>query len=109
MRQVVEHSEPEELEELEDFAYSIVEALNANQQLDMLRVLGPKYGLDPEGVAQMMLSLPEWPAINSKIYMHTVVPNLRRLGLITERTESDWRRIGVLYNGPTREAAAAQH
>jgi len=109
MRQVVEHSEPEELEELEDFAYSIVEALNANQQLDMLRVLGPKYGLDPEGVAQMMLSLPEWPAINSKIYMHTVVPNLRRLGLITERTESDWRRIGVLYNGPTPEPAAAQH
>jgi hypothetical protein len=106
MRQVVEQSEPEELAEMEDFAFSILEALNANQQLDMLRLLGPKYGLDPESVVQMMLSLPEWPAINSKIYMHTVIPNLRRLGLITERTESDWRRIGVLYNGQAERSAA---
>jgi hypothetical protein len=109
MRQVVEQSEPEELAEMEDFAFSILEALNANQQLDMLSVLGPKYGLDPESVVQMMLSLPEWPAINSKVYMHTVVPNLRRLGLITERTESDWRRIGVLYTGSAVEPAAASH
>jgi hypothetical protein len=31
--------------------------------------------------------------------MHTVIPNLKRLGLITERTESEYRRIGVLYSG----------
>ena len=29
--------------------------------------------------------------------MHTVVPNLRRLGLLTERTEDQYRRIGVVY------------
>jgi hypothetical protein len=97
MRQVVRESEPEELEEMEDFAFSILEALNANQQLDMLRLFGPKYGLDPDTVVQMMLSLPEWPMINSQVYMHTVVPNLKRLGLLTERTESEYRRIGVLY------------
>ena len=50
MRQVVKESTPEEMEEMEDFAFSILEALNANQQLDMLRLLGPKYGLDPETV-----------------------------------------------------------
>jgi len=97
MRQVVRESEPEELEEMEDFAFSILEALNANQQLDMLRQFGPKYGLDPGSVVEMMLSLPEWPFINSQVYMHTVIPNLKRLGLITERTESEYRRIGVLY------------
>ena len=32
--------------------------------------------------------MPEWPKINSEIFMHTVVPNLKRLGLITERTEA---------------------
>ena len=63
----------------------MLEALNANQQLDMLRVFGPKYGLDPDNVVQSTLALPEWPALNSEIYMHTVVPNLKRLGLITER------------------------
>ena len=33
-------------------AYNILETLNANQQLDMLNVLCPKYGLDPQAVVQ---------------------------------------------------------
>jgi hypothetical protein len=98
MRQVVRDCEPEELAEMEDFAFSILETLNANQQLDMLRLLGPKYGLDPDAVVQVFLNLPEWALVNSKIYMHTVVPNLKRLGLITERTEGDWRRLGMLHD-----------
>jgi len=98
MRQVVRDSEPEELAEMEDFAFSILETLNANQQLDMLRLLGPKYGLAPEAVVELFLNIPEWAKVNSKLYMHTVVPNLKRLGLITERTESDWRRLGMLYD-----------
>jgi len=97
MRQVVKESEPEELHEMEDFAFTILEALNANQQLDMLRLLGGKYGLDAENVTQSTLALPQWQAINSEIYMHTVVPNLKRLGLITERTEDEYRRIGILF------------
>ena len=100
MRQVVKDSTKEELEEMEDFAFSILETLNANQQLDMLRLLGPKYGLDPETVVEMVLGLPEWPVINSEVFMHTVVPNLKRLGLITERTESGWRRVGMLHERP---------
>ena len=97
MRQVVRDSSREELEDMEDFAFAIIEALNANQQLDMLRLLGPKYGLDPDSVVQSTLALPEWPALNSEIFMHTVVPNLKRLNLITERTEDAYRRIGVVY------------
>ena len=97
MRRLVKESTPEEMAEMEDFAFSILECLNANQQLDMLRVFGPKYGLDPENVVQMTHSLPEWPALNSEIYMHTVVPNLKRLGLITERTEADYRRLGMMH------------
>jgi hypothetical protein len=97
MRQVVKECTPEERTEMEDFAFSILEALNANQQLDMLRLLGPKYGLDPENVVQSTLALPQWPAINSEIFMHTVVPNLKRLGLITERTEDAYRRTGIVY------------
>jgi hypothetical protein len=97
MRQVVRESEPEELIEMEDFAFSILEALNANQQLDMLRIFGPKYGLEPDAVVQSMLQMPEWPALNSKVFMHTVVPNLKRLGLITERTEAEYRRVGIMH------------
>jgi hypothetical protein len=97
MRQVVRDSTTEELEEMEDFAFGILEALNANQQLDMLRLLGPKYGLDPDNVVLSTLALPEWPVINSEVFMHTVVPNLKRLGLLTERTEDAYRRVGIVY------------
>ncbi|MBI1815938.1 MAG: hypothetical protein HYR72_13245 [Deltaproteobacteria bacterium] len=97
MRQVVKDCTPEELREMEDFAFAILEALNANQQLDMLRLLGPKYGLDPDNVVQSTLAMPEWPALNSEIFMHTVMPNLFRLGLITERTEPEYRRIGMIH------------
>jgi hypothetical protein len=46
MRRVVKEATDPERAEMEDWAFSILEALNANQQLDMLQVLGPKYGID---------------------------------------------------------------
>ena len=97
MRRTVKDATPEEMIEMEDFAYDILETLNANQQLDMLHDLGPKYGLDPDGVAQMVLQSPEWPKFNSDIFMHTVIPNLARLGLITERTESKYRARAMMF------------
>jgi hypothetical protein len=109
MRQVVTESTPEEMEEMEDFAFNILETLNANQQLDMLRMIGPKYGLDPDTIVQMMLALPDWQKINSEVFMHTVVPNLARLGLITERTEDRYRKIGVLHGAKYDIAAARAH
>ena len=44
---------------MEDWAFSILEALNANQQLDMLQVLGPKYGIDGENLMRLMAGAPE--------------------------------------------------
>ena len=63
----------------------------------MLRLFGPKYGLDPDNTTMMAMASPQWPMFNSEIYMHTVIPNLMRLGLITERTESEYRRVGILF------------
>jgi hypothetical protein len=96
MRRTVRDATPEELIEMEDFAFQVLEAFNANQQMDMLRDLGPRYDLDPENVVQMVLQTPNWAELNSELFMHTVVPNLVRLGLVTERTESHYRKIGVL-------------
>ena len=96
MRRLVRESSPEMLAELEDFAFGILETLNANQQLDMLRRFGPKYGIEPEAVVQFMHGLDEWPVINSEAFMHTVMPNLMRLGLVTERTEPQYRERGML-------------
>jgi len=98
MRRIVQESTPEEMHEMEDFAYGILETLNANQQLDMLRLFGHKYDLDPDNVVQMMHSLDQWGFINSEPFMHTVIPNLKRLGLITERTEQKYRDRGILFD-----------
>ena len=48
-----------------------------------------------------MRSLPNWAALNSEVYMHTVMPNLIRLGLITERTEARYRKLGILSDTRT--------
>ena len=96
MRRVVKRSNEAEMQRMEDWAFAVLEALNANQQLDMLRVLGPKYGIEPDAVVGMAMSLPEWKDFNSQPFMHTVVPNLQRLGLITERTESQWLERGMM-------------
>jgi hypothetical protein len=98
MRRVVKDAEPEQMAEMEDWAFSILEALSANQQLDMLRVLGPKYDLDPENLTRVIVALPNFADLNSLPFMHTVVPNLQRLGLITERTEAGWRKAAMLVD-----------
>lgn len=97
MRRTVKEATEEEMAEMEDFAFKILEALNANQQLDMLNVLGPKYGIDGKTVVQMAMGLDNWAEINSELFMHTVVPNLVRLGLITERTEHKYREVGIVW------------
>ena len=107
MRRLVKEADPETLRELEDFAFNILDALNANQQLDMLHRFGPKYGLDPEAVVQATHSWDQWSFINSEPYMHTVVPNLVRLGLITERTEQQYRDRGILHGDHLTTARSA--
>lgn len=104
MRRVVKDAEPEQLHTMEDWAFEILEALNAGQQLDMLRLFGPRYGIDPEMATRMALAMPNFAEFNSLIYMHTVIPNLKSLGLITERTESQWRKLGMMTDKRTDAA-----
>jgi hypothetical protein len=96
MRRTVREATPDEMAEMEDFSFNVLETLNANQQLDMLRDLCPKYGLDPENVVLMLLGQENWAEFNSEVFMHTVIPNLARLGLITERTEAKYRACGIM-------------
>ena len=60
----------------------------------------------PTNVTQMFVSLPNFAELNSMPYMHTVVPNLRNLGLITERTEGRWRELGMMVESAGREGRA---
>jgi hypothetical protein len=103
MRRVVKDASTEEMAEMEDWSFGILEALNANQQLDMLKLIGPKYDIDPAMTTQMVTSMPNFADFNSIIYTHTVVPNLKKLGLLTERTEGMWRAQGMISDNPATE------
>ena len=105
MRRVVRDAEPEQRDEMEDWAFSILEALNANQQLDMLHLLGPKYGIDPDVVTAGFLASPQFTEFNSLPYMHTVIPNLKNLGLITDRTRDRWKELGMMTEKRNSESA----
>lgn len=96
MRRVMADADESQKRELEDWAFAVLEALNAAQRLDLLKTLGPKYGIDPERLTKHMLGLPEYALWNSQLYMHTVMPNLVRLGLVTERTEPAYRKLAIL-------------
>lgn len=110
MRRVVAEASQEERDHMEDWAFKVLEALNADQNLGMLHALGPKYGIDPDQVTEAMLVMPEWREINSEAYMHTVVPNLLRLGLITDRTRDQWIDCGMLVESqPTGKSGAAEN
>lgn len=93
---------------MEDWALGLLETLNADQNLTMLRELGPKYGIDAEAVAMGMLAAPNWAEMNSPVYMHTVVPNLVRLGLISERTRTRWQQLGMLSDVAKAQAGPAE-
>jgi hypothetical protein len=44
-----------------------------------------------------MQSIEQWGFLNSEPFMHTVMPNLKRLGLVTERTEQKYRDVGIVW------------
>jgi hypothetical protein len=99
MRKIVRDSSQEEMHEMEDWAFGILETLNANQQLDMLHHLAPKYGFEPDIIVSAFTKMDNFAELNSMPYMHTVVPNLLRLGLITDRTQDHWMRLGMMTDG----------
>lgn len=96
MRRIVLDASEREMHEMEDWAFGILETLNANQQLDMLRTLAPKYGFEPELIVAGFTQMENFGELNSRPYMHTVVPNPLRLGLITDRTQGHWMRLGMM-------------
>ena len=64
-----------------------------------LEVAEHRSGIDPEITIQMITSMPNFAEFNSLAYMHTVIPNLKNLGLITERTRDQWLKLGMMTPG----------
>ena len=82
------------------------ETVQSSLGIALLRDLGPKYGVTPEDVIEPLLSHPMYQQLSCGVFTHTVVPNLNRLGLITERTHDLWRAAGLLPAASSSEYAA---
>src|SRR5207247_9063356 len=67
MRRTVREATADEMAAMEDFSFNVLETFNANQQLDMLRDLAPRYGLDPATVVQMLLAGEDFSALKSAV------------------------------------------
>ena len=110
MRRIVDEAEPAQLAEMEEWAFGILEAVHTSQTVETLRVLGPEYGIDADAFMEPLLADPTYCKLAASMFMHTVVPNLHRLGLLTERIEDQWRRVGMIYDPLHRDdPAIARH
>lgn len=107
MRRVVDDATPDEMNEMEDWSFEILEAVQVSQTIQVLRALGPEYGLDAEELLPLLLADPTYKELAASMFMHTVVPNLRRLGLLTERTEDRWRDVGMIAGAVVPEEPRA--
>jgi hypothetical protein len=82
-----------ERDELEDWTWMCLEVVANGLLSPMLDDLSPRFGLDPTAVAQMVFTSPAFWDARYHMFNHTVLPNLRKLGLITERTRGNYDRF----------------
>jgi hypothetical protein len=94
MRKVLPTLSQNEREDLEDFAFNVIECFHRGQLLGQLKDLLPPFGLDPENLAMAILSDPQYLEKNNVIFNH-MMPNLKNLGLITERTRAGYAQLGL--------------
>jgi len=85
----------EEHDDLEDFAFEVIECFHRGQLMGELRELAPAWGIDPENVAQMLVADPEFRSKNNEIFSH-MMANLKNLGLITARTRDGYAALGLV-------------
>jgi hypothetical protein len=83
----------EERDQLEDWTWMCLEVVANGLLSPMLDELSPRHGLDPTAVAQSVFTSPAFWDARYHMFNHTVLPNLRKLGLITERTRANYDRF----------------
>lgn len=83
-------------DDLEDWAFGILECLNAGQYHGPLSELGPKYGISASAISPVLYHSKEAVESKSLMYTHAVIPHLKKIGLITERTADKYKAVGLV-------------
>lgn len=84
---------PERRDALEDWTWKCLEVVANGLLAGHIDYIAPRYGLLPDAVSQAVFSSPMFWDGRYHLFNHTVMPNLRRLGVITERTRGQYDRF----------------
>ncbi|HJZ86121.1 MAG TPA: ferritin-like domain-containing protein [Polyangia bacterium] len=82
-----------ERNQLEDWTWKCLEVVANGLLIGDVDHVAPRYGLSVDAVAQAVFSSPAFWDARYHLFNHTVLPNLRRLGLITARTRPKYDRF----------------
>jgi hypothetical protein len=96
LREELDDLSQERHDELEDWTWMCLEVVANGLMSGMFDIVGPKYDLDPDAIAQMVFSSEGFWDGRYHMFNHTVMPNLKKLGVITERTRSNYDRFRLM-------------
>jgi hypothetical protein len=85
-------------DQLEDWTWRCLEVVANGLLIGMIDYVAPQFDLSPDAVAQAVFSSPAFWDGRFNMFNHTVLPNLRRLGIITERTRPNYDRFRLWEN-----------
>ena len=81
---------------LEEWTWMCLEVVANGLWSSLFWEIGPRYGLAPEPLARAVYSSSEFWDYRYHLFNHTVLPNLKRLGLITDRTRRNYDTFRLL-------------
>ncbi len=82
-----------ERDDAEDFTWRCLEVVANGLMTGLIDWVAPRYGLAPDVVAEAVFSNPPFWDGRYNMFNHTVLPNLRKLGIVTERTRPNYDRF----------------
>ena len=77
-------------DELEDWTWRCLEVVANGLLTGLIDDVGTKYGLDRDAVANAIFTSEGFWDGRYHMFNHTVLPNLRKLGIVTERTQPNY-------------------
>lgn len=106
MREELAKMAPADREKLEVWTWKVLEVVANGLMSGTIDYLAAKYRFDPENVAGMAFSSPQFWDARYNLFNHTVLPNLRRLGIISDRTRHYYDQFRLFDPSPPNGSSA---
>jgi len=96
LRDELSQLDPIERDGLEEWTWMVLEVVANGLMSSLFDEVGPKYGLAPELLGKAVFSTREFWDYRYHLFNHTVMPNLKRLGIITDLTRRNYDTFRLL-------------